>query len=92
MVQQRYPVRYIIPDRWYDDKNADSESDKSATDDNSIRDRLISGLNGEVKYFYPYKELEDACKKRIAVSDADYVVYGLRQYLNMQKVKFGRSY
>lgn len=79
------PVRYIIPDRWYDDKNADSESDKSATDDNSIRDRLISGLNGEVKYFYPYKELEDACKKRIAVSDADYVVYGLRQYLNMQK-------
>lgn len=79
------PVRYIIPDRWYDDKSADSESDKSATDDNSIRDRLISGLNGEVEYFYPYKELEDACKKRISVSDADYAVYGLRQYLNMQK-------
>ena len=79
------PVRYIIPDRWYDDKSTDSESDKSATDDNSIRDRLISGLNGEVEYFYPYKELEDACKKRISISDADYAVYGLRQYLNMQK-------
>lgn len=79
------PVRYIIPDRWYDDKKQDSESDKSATDDNSIRDRLISGLNGEVEYFYPYKELEDACKKRILVSDADYAVYGLRQYLNMQR-------
>ena len=79
------PVRYIIPDRWYDDKSEDLESDKSATDDNSIRDRLVSGLNGEVEFFYPYKELEDACKKRISVSDVDYAVYGLRQYLNMQK-------
>lgn len=53
--------------------------------DNLIRERLLCGLNGGIEYFYPYSELEAVCRWKIGALGVNYAVYGLKQYLNMQK-------
>lgn len=53
--------------------------------DDVIKERLLCGLNGRIEYFYPYSELEAVCRWKIAALGVNYAIYGLNQYLAMQK-------
>lgn len=55
-----------------------------ASSDELIRERLLSGLNGEIEYFYPCSELEKVCRWKIPSCGKEYAIYGLKQYLDMQ--------